>query len=81
MKSFTNHFTNADGSVSVNYGQHKSVVVPADLWEQIKSHIDFLSWAELSSMVAHATNGVSIYSSRDSENRNPNADRNWGRRK
>lgn len=82
MKTFTQYFVNNDGSITVNYiREKKSVIVPSDMWTKIKSHIDFLTWAELSSMVAHATNGVSIYSARDSGNQNPNADRNWGRRR
>lgn len=80
MKNFVSHHVNNDGSISVDFAGKKSVIVPPDLWGQIKTHIDFLSWAELSAMVAHATNGVSIYSSRDTGNKNPNADRNWGRR-
>lgn len=80
MKTFTNCFTNADGTISVSYGS-KSVVVPADVWTKIGDFIDTLTWGELSSLVAHATNGVGIYSTRDSGNNNPNADRNWGRRR
>lgn len=77
----SNVFRNTDGSYSVNYGRNKSVVVPANLWDQIKGHIQFLSWGELSSLVAHATRGVGIYSGKDCGNENPNADRNWGRRR
>lgn len=73
-------YINNDGTVSVNYG-HKSIIVPEAIWEKIKDHIQFLSWGELSSLVAHATRGVDIYSNRDSGSQNPNADRNWGRRK
>ena len=80
MKTFTNCYNNNDGSISVNYGT-KSIIVPADVWAKIGDFIDVLSWGELSSLVAHATNGVGIYSTRDSGNKNPNADRNWGRRK
>jgi len=59
MKTFVK--TNVeDGSVRV-YKEKKTVIVPSELWDKIKSHIDFLSWAELSSMVAHATNGLGIY--------------------
>lgn len=75
----TNCFTNVDGTVSVSFGR-KSVVVPADVWEKIGDFVDCLTWGELSSLVAHATRGVDIYSTRVSGS-NPNADRNWGRRK
>lgn len=75
-----NFFANNDGTYSVNSGS-KSIIVPEAIWEQIKGHIQFLSWGEISSLVAHATRGVSIYSSKDTGNSNPNADRNWGRRK
>lgn len=82
--TISNIFTNTDGTVSVNSGS-KSIVVPANVWEKIKDHISFLTWGELSSLVAHATRGVDIYSNRysnrDTGNSNPNADRNWGRRK
>lgn len=82
MKNFVKTVRNNDGSVSVNYTRdNKSVVVPADLWAKIKSHIDFLNWGELSSLVAHSTNGVGIYSKKDVGNANPNADRNWGCRR
>ena len=80
MMTMTN-FRNEDGSVSVNYGRTKSIVVPAVIWEQVKDHIQLLSWSELSSMVAHATRGVGIYATHDVGNDNPNADRNWGRRR
>ena len=80
MTTISNIFTNNDGSYSVNYGR-KSIIVPAEVWEKIKDHVSFLSWGELSSLVAHATRGVDIYSNRDSNNTNPNADRNWGRRR
>lgn len=76
-----NYFINEDGSVSVNYGRTKSIVVPATVWGQIKDHVSLLSWSELSSLVAHATRGVGIYSGKDNGNENPNADRNWGRRR
>lgn len=79
MTNMTN-FVNTDGTVSVNYG-HKSIIVPAEVWEKIKDHVSLMSWGELSSLVAHATRGVDIYSSRDTGSQNPNADRNWGRRK
>ena len=72
---------NLDGTVSVNYTKSKSIVVPASVWNQIEGFIDHLTWGELSSLVAHTTNGVGIYSDRDNGNSNPNADRNWGRRK
>lgn len=75
------YFNNADGTVSVNCGRNKSIVVPATVWEQIRGHINFLTWGELSSLVAHATRGVGIYSGKDNGNENPNADRNWGRRR
>ena len=75
-----NYFVNNDGTYSVNSGS-KSIVVPANVWEKIKNHIGFLTWGELSSLVAHATRGVDIYSGKDNGNTNPNADRNWGRRK
>lgn len=75
-----NFFTNNDGTVSVNCGS-KSVIVPETIWAQIKDHVKFLSWGEISSLVAHATRGVDIYSGKDNGNANPNADRNWGRRK
>ena len=75
-----NYYVNSDGTISVCRGS-KSIVIPADIWEKIKSHVDFLTWGELSSMVAHATRGVDIYSSRDTGSQNPNADRNWGRRR
>ena len=75
-----NFFTNNDGTYSVNSGS-RSIVVPANVWEKIKDHIGFLTWGELSSLVAHATRGVGIYSGKDNGNANPNADRNWGRRK
>ena len=75
-----NFFTNNDGTVSVNCGS-KSVIVPETIWTQIKDYVSTMSWGELSSLVAHATRGVGIYSNRDSGNSNPNADRNWGRRK
>ena len=78
--TISNIFTNTDGTVSVNSGS-KSIVVPANVWEKIEGHISFLTWGELSSLVAHATRGVDIYSNRDTGNNNPNADRNWGRRK
>lgn len=74
------YYANSDGTISVCRGS-KSIVVPADVWEKIKSYVDLLTWGELSSLVAHATNGVGIYSTRDSGNNNPNADRNWGRRR
>lgn len=73
-------YINNDGTVSVNYGT-KSIIVPATLWSQIKDHVSFLSWGELSALVAHATRGVGIYATHDVGNSNPNADRNWGRRK
>ena len=76
----TNCFMNDDGTVSVSFGR-KSVIVPANVWAEIGDFIDCLTWGELSSMVAHATRGVGIYSTRDSGNNNPNADRNWGRRR
>lgn len=76
----TNYFNNNDGSVSVNYGR-KSIIVPAEVWNQIKEHVNFLSWGELSALVAHATRGVDVYSSNSNNNTNPNADRNWGRRR
>lgn len=72
---------NNDGTVSVNFSTTKSIVVPKEIWEQIKDFVSFMSWGELSSLVAHATNGVDIYSDRDRGNSNPNADRNWGRRR
>lgn len=78
--TMTNYYVNNDNTVSVNRGS-KSIIVPEAIWEQIKGHIQFLSWGEISSLVAHATNGVGIYSTRDSGNNNPNADRNWGRRR
>lgn len=82
MKNFVKTLKNTDGSVTVNFTKDKkSIIVPADLWEQVQSHIDFLNWGELSSLVAHATNGVGIYSKKDVGNLNPNADRNWGRRR
>ena len=81
MKNFVKTCTNTDGSVTVNYSKDKkSIIVPRELWDKIKSHIDFLNWGELSSLVAHSTNGVGIYANKDVGNRNPNADRNWGRR-
>lgn len=76
-----NYFINEDGSVSVNYGRTKSIVVPATVWGQIKDHVSLLSWSELSALVAHATRGVDVYSSKATANHNPNADRNWGRRR
>lgn len=79
MTNMTN-FVNEDGTISVNSGS-KSIVVPANVWEKIKDHISFLTWGELSSLVAHATRGVDIYSGKDTGNNNPNADRNWGRRR
>ena len=75
-----NYFVNNDGTYSVNSGS-KSIIVPANIWEQVKGHINFLTWGELSSLVAHATRGVGIYAEKDCGNTNPNADRNWGRRK
>lgn len=69
---------NNNGTISVNYG-HKSIIVPAEVWEKIKDHVNFLSWGELSALVAHATRGLDIYSGKDNGNANPNADRNWGR--
>lgn len=77
--TMTNYLNN-DGSYSVNYGR-KSIIVPAEVWEKIKDHVSLMSWGELSSLVAHATRGVGIYSSSDVGNSNPNADRNWGRRR
>ena len=74
-------FNNADGSVSVNYGRNKSIIVPEAVWNEIKGFASMLTWGELSSLVAHTTNGVGIYTNRDSGNSNPNADRNWGRRR
>ena len=76
----TNYYVNNDNTVSVNRGS-KSIIVPEAIWEQIKGHIQFLSWGEISSLVAHATRGVGIYSGKDCGNENPNADRNWGRRR
>ena len=74
-------YTNNDNTISVNYGA-KSIIVPANIWAQIKEHVNFLSWGELSALVAHATRGVDVYSSNSNKNNtNPNADRNWGRRK
>ncbi len=78
--TMTNCFRNNDGTVSVSFGR-KSVIVPADVWAKIGDFIDTLTWGELSSMVAHATRGVGIYATHDVGNSNPNADRNWGRRK
>lgn len=78
--TMTNCFRNVDGTVSVSFGR-KSVIVPETIWAQIKGHVQFLSWGEISSMVAHATRGVDIYSGKDNGNTNPNADRNWGRRR
>lgn len=78
--TMTNYYVNNDNTVSVNRGS-KSIIIPEAIWEQIKGHIQFLSWGEISSLVAHATRGVNIYSSKDAGNSNPNADRNWGRRK
>lgn len=78
--TMTNCFRNNDGTVSVSFGR-KSVIVPSDVWAEIGDFIDTLTWGELSSLVAHATRGVGIYSTRDSGNENPNADRNWGRRR
>ena len=72
---------NNDGTVSVNFSTSKSIIVPGHIYDQIKDFIGMLSWGELSSLVAHATNGVNIYSDKDRGNSNPNADRNWGRRK
>ena len=77
--TMTNYLNN-DGSYSVNYGR-KSIIVPAEVWEKIKDHVSLMSWGELSALVAHATRGVGIYTNRDSGNSNPNADRNWGRRR
>lgn len=74
-------FNNADGSVAVNYGRNKSIIVPETVWNEIKGHVSFLSWGELSALVAHATRGVGVYATHDVGNENPNADRNWGRRK
>lgn len=79
--TMTNCFRNNDGTVSVSFGR-KSVIVPADVWAKIGDFIDTLTWGELSSMVAHATRGVDVYSSNSNKNNtNPNADRNWGCRK
>ena len=75
------NYLNNDGSYSVNYGR-KSIIVPAEVWEKIKDHVSLMSWGELSALVAHATRGVDVYSSNSNKNNtNPNADRNWGRRK
>ena len=72
---------NNDNTVSVNFVKSKSIIVPAEIWAQIKDFIGQLTWGELSSLVAHATNGVGIYSDKDTGNSNPNADRNWGCRR
>lgn len=77
--TMTNYLNN-DGSYSVNYGR-KSIIVPAEVWEKIKDHVSLMSWGELSALVAHATRGVGIYATHDVGNENPNADRNWGRRR
>ena len=77
--TMTNYLNN-DGSYSVNYGR-KSIIVPAEVWEKIKDHVSLMSWCELSALVAHATRGVGIYATHDVGNENPNADRNWGRRR
>ena len=77
--TMTNYLNN-DGSYSVNYGR-KSIIVPAEVWEKIKDHVSLMSWGELSALVAHATRGVGVYATHDVGNGNPNADRNWGRRK
>lgn len=74
-------FRNADNSVSVNYGRNKSIIVPEGVWNEIKGFASMLSWGELSALVAHATRGVGIYATHDVGNDNPNADRNWGRRR
>lgn len=78
--TMTNCFRNNDGTVSVSFGR-KSVIVPAHVWVEIGDFIDALTWGELSALVAHATRGVDIYSGKDNGNANPNADRNWGRRR
>ena len=75
-----NYYVNNDNTVSVNRGS-KSIIVPEAIWEKIKDHVSLLSWSELSALVAHATRGVDVYSSKDTANHNPNADRNWGRRR
>ena len=77
--TMTNYLNN-DGSYSVNYGR-KSIIVPAEVWEKIKDHVSLMSWGELSALVAHATRGVGVYATHDVGNENPNADRNWGRRR
>ncbi len=74
------NYLNNDGSYSVNYGR-KSIIVPAEVWEKIKDHVSLMSWGELSALVAHATRGVGVYATHDVGNENPNADRNWGRRR
>lgn len=83
MKTTTTVTTrvNEDGTVSVNYNMSKSIVVPAEVYNEIKDFVSMLTWGELSALVAHATNGVNVYSNKDNGNSNPNADRNWGRRK
>lgn len=77
---------NNDGTYSVSFSTTKSIVVPGHIYDQIKDFVGMLSWTELSAMVAHATNGVKVYDTdvrhgRTKYNNNPNADRNWGRRK
>lgn len=72
---------NNDGTYSINFSTSKSIVVPGDIYEQIKDFVSMLTWGEISAMVAHATRGVDIYSNKDNGNANPNADRNWGRRR